>query len=64
MRQVNKEMALVFILVHMRGVKPSSLVQLNRKQGKSWSEIAFQLGIQPAEAGKYILAYPEKKLPE
>ncbi len=59
-----KEMALALILVHIRGVKPESLVNLSRKQGKSWSKIAFELGIQPAEAGKYILAYPDKVISE
>jgi hypothetical protein len=59
-----REMALVLILAHLRDVKPANLVELSRKKGKSWSEIAHNLGIEPAVAGKYVLAYPDKKIQE
>jgi hypothetical protein len=53
-----KEMALVFILAHFKNQKPETFVEQYKKQGSSWSQIAFSLGIEPAAAGKLILAYP------
>ena len=57
-----KEMALLFILVHAGGLKPEALVMQYKKQGRSWSEIAYNLGLEPDAAGKLILAYPAKKI--
>jgi hypothetical protein len=57
-----KEMALVFILAHFKDQKPETFVEQYKKQGSSWSQIAFSLGIEPAAAGKLILAYPAKQI--
>ena len=57
-----KEMALLFILVHAGGLKPETLVKQYKKQGRSWSEIAYNLGLEPDAAGKLILAYPAMKI--
>jgi hypothetical protein len=57
-----KEMALVFILAHFKNQKPETFVEQYKKQGSSWSQIAFSLGIEPAAAGKMILAYPAKQI--
>ena len=59
-----KEMALLFILVHVGGQKPQVLVEQYLKLGRSWSEIAYNLGLEPNAAGKLILAYPAKKITE
>lgn len=52
-----KEMALIFILAHEKKVKPADLADLHLKEGKSWSQIADEFGIAPAEAGRLILEY-------
>jgi hypothetical protein len=57
-----KEMALVFILAHFKNQKPEIFVGQYKKQGSSWSQIAFNLGIEPAAAGKLIMAYPAKQI--
>ena len=57
-----KEMALVFILAHFKDQKAETFVEQYKKQGSSWSQIAFNLGIEPAAAGKLILAYPAKQI--
>lgn len=57
-----KEMVLVFILAHFKNQKPEIFVEQYKKQGSSWSQIAFNLGIEPAAAGKLILAYPAKQI--
>jgi hypothetical protein len=59
-----KEMALLFILVHAKDQKLEVLVKQHNGQGKSWSEIAHNLGVEPAAAGKLILAYPAKQIAE
>lgn len=59
-----KEMTLVLILAHARDQNPAALVRQYTNQGKSWSEIAYNLGIEPAVAGKLILEYPTRLLPE
>ena len=59
-----KEMALLFVLVHYGGQKPEVLVKQYKKQGRSWSEIAYNLGLEPDAAGKLILAYPAMKIAE
>lgn len=53
-----KETALVFILSHVSEIPPEALVKLYREKGRSWSEIAFNLGMEPDQVGKRILAYP------
>jgi len=55
-----KEMNLIFILAHAREQNPEILVEQYKKQGRSWSEIAYNLGLEPDEVGKLILAYPVK----
>ena len=57
-----KELALVFILAHFSEKKPEALFALHSKNGISWSEIAHNLGVEPAAAGKLILAYPAKQI--
>ena len=57
-----KEMAFVFILAHFKDQKAETFVEQYKKQGSSWSQIAFNLGIEPAAAGKLILAYPAKQI--
>lgn len=56
-----KEINLVFILSHISGKKAEAFVELYKKEGKSWSEIANSLAIEPASTGKLILNYPEKQ---
>ncbi len=53
-----KELTLIFILAHAKGKQPDTLAAQYQKEGKSWSEIADSLGIDPAAAGKLILDYP------
>lgn len=57
-----KELALVFILAHYMDQKPEIYVEQYKKQGSSWSQIAFNLGVEPAAAGKLVLAYPAKQI--
>ena len=59
-----KEMNLIFILAHARGQKPEVLVGEYKKRGRSWSEIAHNLGVEPINAGKLIIAYPARQIPE
>jgi hypothetical protein len=59
-----KEMTLLFILAHVSEVPPEALLEQYKKQGRSWSEIAFNLGFEPKTAGKLILAYPAKQIPK
>jgi len=56
-----KETALVFILAHISEIPPEALVKQYKEQGRSWSEIAFNIGLEPDETGKRILEYPENK---
>ena len=55
-----KEAAVVMLLAQAGKTQPRSLVDLHRKKGQSWSEIAHGLGIEPAAAGKRILDYHPK----
>jgi hypothetical protein len=55
-----KELALIFILAQAKGSPPSTFATQYQKEGKSWSEIADSLGIEPAAAGKLILNSPSK----
>jgi hypothetical protein len=59
-----KEIALLFILVHVKDQKQETLLEQRSELGKSWSEIAHDLGIEPTAAGKLILAYPAKQITE
>jgi len=59
-----KEMTLVLILAHVENQKPAMLVDQHDKENRSWSAIAAGFGIEPAAAGKLILQYPAKQLPE
>jgi hypothetical protein len=59
-----KEINLVFILAHVGEQQPEVLVEQYRKKGKSWSEIAYNLGFEPAGPGKLILAYPAREITE
>ncbi len=59
-----KEMTLVLILAHVGNQKPTVLVEQHDKENRSWSAIAAGFGIEPAAAGKLILQYPSKQLPE
>lgn len=55
-----KEIGLVLVLAHYIKAKPENFVNQYKKQGSSWSEIAFNLGLEPAAAGKLVLAFPDK----
>jgi hypothetical protein len=57
-----KQMALVFILSHVSDIPPEKLVEQYEKKGKSWSEIAHNLGLEPKAAGRLILEYPAKNI--
>ena len=59
-----KEMTLVLILAHVGNCTPSELVEQYNEKNRSWSAIAAGLGIKPAAAGKLILQYPARQLPE
>lgn len=59
-----KEMTLIFIMSHVSELPPEALLEQYKKQGRSWSEIAFYLGLEPKTAGQLILAYPAKQIPE
>ena len=59
-----KEINLLYILAHAGKQKPEVLVSQYRKQGKGWSEIAYNSGLKPAEVGKLILAYPAREITE
>jgi hypothetical protein len=53
-----KEINLVLLLAHASKTRPEKLVQQYRKKGRSWSEIASNLGLEPRETGRLIQAYP------
>ena len=59
-----KEIGLVFALAHYNDEKPETFVYQYKQQGRSWSEIAFNMGLEPSAAGKLVLAYPAKQLPQ
>ena len=59
-----KEIALLFILAHTSEIQPVALMEQYIKKGRSWSEIANSLGIEPEAAGKLLLAYPAKQIPK
>jgi len=60
----DKEIGLVLVLAHYKDVKPETFVDQYKKQGSSWSEIAFNLGLEPSAAGKLVLVFPDKQLSE
>lgn len=55
-----KEMALAFLLAHQNGSEPGSIVEQFQKEGRSWSEIAAGLNLDPAEAGRLMLNFPAR----
>ena len=57
-----KAINLVLILAHAGEQQPEVLLEQYRKQGKIWSEIAHNLGFEPAAAGKLIQVYPARKI--
>ena len=50
-----KEMALLLILEQAKKLPPREGARQHAQEGKSWSEIAHQLGLEPAEAEKLII---------
>ena len=52
-----KELALFFQLVRRKQVKPEVLIKQIKVEGQSWSEVAHELDITPAMAGKLIATY-------
>jgi hypothetical protein len=59
-----REINLILILNHVSEIQPDALAALYTKQGRSWSEISYNLGLTPKETGKLVLAYPSKSIPE
>lgn len=59
-----KEITLTLLLNHVSEIQPEALVEQYKDKGRSWSEIAYSLGVEPKAAGKLILVYPAKKTPE
>ena len=51
-----REKALVLTLAEHTGAPPKSITAQNRTKGLSWSEIAHNFGLEPAEVGKLVLA--------
>ena len=52
-----KELALLFILERKKSVKAENLIGKIKDKGQSWSEVAHNLDITPAMAGKLIASY-------
>ena len=52
-----KEMALFFLLVRDTPMQSKDIVNQIAHEGRSWSEVAHNLGITPAMAGKLIASY-------
>lgn len=59
-----KEMALLLILDQTGKLTPREGARQHAQEGKSWSEIAHQLGVEPADAGKLMIEYQANKLQE
>jgi len=55
-----KEMALLFFLARSRGLPAKQLIDQVRKEGRSWSEVAFYLGLSPKTVGREILEGKKK----
>ena len=47
-----REIALILTLAEHSGINTDQLSIMHRDKGLSWSEIAYNLGLQPADAGK------------
>jgi len=52
-----KELTLLFFLARTRKIPPEKLIEQVKKEGRSWSEVAFYLGLTPKEVGQQILNY-------
>jgi hypothetical protein len=52
-----KELALLYLLVRTKPVKVEDLLVKIKEKGQSWSEVAHNLDITPAMAGKLIVNY-------
>ena len=52
-----KELALLYLLVRTKSVKVKDLLVKIKEKGQSWSEVAHNLDITPAMAGKLIASY-------
>ena len=52
-----KELALLYLLVRTKPVKAKDLLVKIKEKGQSWSEVAHNLDITPAMAGKLIASY-------
>lgn len=52
-----KEITLLLILEQTKKLSPLDGVRQHSKEGKSWSEITHQLGVEPADAGELIIDY-------
>ena len=50
-----KEMALLFFLAQDRGLPAKQLIRQVKEEGRSWSEVAFYLGLNPKTVGREIL---------
>jgi hypothetical protein len=59
-----KEIALLFLLAEAGGKKPEILLEQYKIHGRSWSEIAYNLGVKPEEVGRLVLIYPYKTIPQ
>lgn len=59
-----KEIGLMLILAYYNGTEPETIVDQYKKQGSSWSEIAFTMGLKPSAAGRLVLVYPDKNFSE
>ena len=53
-----RESAVVLTLAEHVGVPPEKIAAQNKTAGLSWSEIAHNFGLQPAEVGKLVLSTP------
>lgn len=57
----DKEINLLFILTHAGRRELREIAAMYTEEGRSWSEIADSLGIEPATAGRLILQYPARQ---
>ena len=55
-----KEITLLILLTSTSDIAPEKIAAQHSKEGKSWSEIAHSLGVEPASAGKLISNYTRK----
>jgi DNA-binding CsgD family transcriptional regulator len=59
-----KEIALLLLLAEAGGNKPETLMEQYTIHGRSWSEIAYNLGVKPETVGQLVLIYPDKTIPQ